>query len=521
MSPAALAPEKALRFACNRCHSLKLRCPRSSELDKGGLDEPCSRCRKAGAACIVSERGKVGRPAKRKATPPTPAELAEVSHRHDHHRELRKSPPAGGNSLIDVFDLGPDSSLQQSELTSTDSMDQSLHCDPENNLSGTDSPVLEPLLHQTSRDSDGVDQNKAGWRAHPAWSDGTLDSAANNFPGPEAVIYEPFPHDIDIDLGLPTFQFPHDTTNMFDLTGGMSRLKDKHEDHMFANISENASPSKKNIQKKPSAPPPVSLPDWSSTSCLLKLSDLSARMLRSSEKYRSTAPVSANSEAPTSSGCNIVKETVDFSGDLINVARQTLPRVFIRPSRCSTSTGTEASSPVGDDEYDDPVHSSAPSVDDWVNVEPRSYAPSMPESAVAFLLLGCYTQLLFSFEIAIHCLYAENKIWGSLSDITYGGNLGNINSMLKASLSIQTVIYLLGQVHKAFTVCEPENRDTDKVDDDESNSRGIEGWKRSLMGNKNLDEGLLGRSFDEIQEREQRLMRKAQQLKQMINRSQM
>jgi hypothetical protein len=187
MSPTALALEKPLRFACNRCHSLKLRCPRSSELDKGGLDDPCSRCRKAGAACIVSERGKVGRPAKRKATPPTPAELAEVSHRHDHHRELRKSPPSGGNSLIDVFDLGPDSSLQQSELTSTDSEDQTLHCDPENNLSGTDSPVLEPLLHQTSRDSDGVDQNKAGWRAHPAWSDGTLDSAANNFPGPEAV----------------------------------------------------------------------------------------------------------------------------------------------------------------------------------------------------------------------------------------------------------------------------------------------------------------------------------------------
>ena len=67
--------DKHLRYACDRCHSQKLRCPRS--LDCKGGDERCSRCYKAGVPCVVSLRGKVGRPSKaaktkrslRRATP--------------------------------------------------------------------------------------------------------------------------------------------------------------------------------------------------------------------------------------------------------------------------------------------------------------------------------------------------------------------------------------------------------------------------------------------------------------------
>ncbi|KAH7019593.1 hypothetical protein EDB80DRAFT_205116 [Ilyonectria destructans] len=515
MSSAALAPQKPLRFACNRCHSMKLRCPRSSQLDKWGIDEPCSRCRKARAACIVRERGKLGRPARRKATLPTAAELAEVSHRHDHHREPGK-PPFARAGLNHVFgSIEP--SLQQNELTPPESLDHSLQYGPENMLSSAGSLARTPTQQQSWRSNDGVDHNEAGRRSRHAWPDGMLDLDPNSFPGPEAVLYQSFPQDTDIDLDLPTFHFPEDMTDMFNLTGRMPVLKDKNGDHMFTNMFENSSPSKKDTQKKPPAQPPVSILDWSSTSCLLKLSGLSVRMLRSSEKHSSTAPASANSEA--SCGCKIVKETVDFSGELICVTRQTLWRIFVGSSRCSTSAGAEASTPVDEDEDDDCVHSAAASADDWINVIPQSRAPSMPDSAVIFLLLGCYTQLLYSFELAIDCLYAEHNHSGSSSDITRGGNLGNINSRLEAALSIQTVIYLLGRVHKAFTVCEPENGNADVVHDDETNSRGIEGWKRSLMGNKSLDEGLLGRTFNEIQEREQRLMKNAQQLKQMINRS--
>lgn len=179
MSTASLAPEKPLRFACNRCHSLKLRCPRPSELDKCGPDGPCSRCRKAGAPCIVSERGKVGRPAKRKAAPPTPAEIADVSVRHEHHQELRKSPSAG---LIHVFGL-VDPALQTNELTPP----ESLHGEVDSLLSGNGSPVLPPLQQQSSRESDTIDHDKDIWQPHPPWTEAPFGPDQSSFPGPEMV----------------------------------------------------------------------------------------------------------------------------------------------------------------------------------------------------------------------------------------------------------------------------------------------------------------------------------------------
>ena len=88
--------DKLLRYACDRCHSQKLRCPRS--LDSKGVDEPCSRCHKAGVPCVVSLRGKVGRPSKaakkkrslRQATPHTTPEM-EYS-------------PCGSNVVLDSFE---------------------------------------------------------------------------------------------------------------------------------------------------------------------------------------------------------------------------------------------------------------------------------------------------------------------------------------------------------------------------------------------------------------------------------
>lgn len=53
---------QARRYACDRCHSQKLRCPRPAE--GNDLNEPCVRCRKAGASCNVSATLKTGRPSK-------------------------------------------------------------------------------------------------------------------------------------------------------------------------------------------------------------------------------------------------------------------------------------------------------------------------------------------------------------------------------------------------------------------------------------------------------------------------
>lgn len=73
--PVADTDQLLLRHACDRCHTQKLRCPRSVDLGKtdGNPNGPCSRCRKAGMPCTVSLRGKAGRPskvAKKKANRP-------------------------------------------------------------------------------------------------------------------------------------------------------------------------------------------------------------------------------------------------------------------------------------------------------------------------------------------------------------------------------------------------------------------------------------------------------------------
>ena len=49
------------RFACDRCHGQKLRCPRRND---GGLREPCVRCSKAGTACEITTPSRMGRPNK-------------------------------------------------------------------------------------------------------------------------------------------------------------------------------------------------------------------------------------------------------------------------------------------------------------------------------------------------------------------------------------------------------------------------------------------------------------------------
>lgn len=49
------------RFACDRCHGQKLRCPRPAD---GDLHEPCVRCCKAGTRCSISTPPRMGRPNK-------------------------------------------------------------------------------------------------------------------------------------------------------------------------------------------------------------------------------------------------------------------------------------------------------------------------------------------------------------------------------------------------------------------------------------------------------------------------
>ena len=53
---------QAKRFACDRCHDQKLRCPRP--VNGGNATVPCIRCQRAGTVCNISSPLKTGRPSK-------------------------------------------------------------------------------------------------------------------------------------------------------------------------------------------------------------------------------------------------------------------------------------------------------------------------------------------------------------------------------------------------------------------------------------------------------------------------
>ncbi|KAK7419770.1 hypothetical protein QQX98_003142 [Neonectria punicea] len=515
MSTAALAPEKPLRLACNRCHAQKLRCPRSSEADRNGPDEPCSRCLKAGAQCIVSKRGKVGRPAKRKPSSPASVEEAPKHHHHHRRRHRQNSENASSDgSLIHVFGLAPDS-LLRGQLTPPDTEDQRL-CDAENLLSSTGSPSMTPTpqlsLNGTSTHSEDNEVDPALWPSQNPWPSGAFNTEPNCFSASDSTLYEPFLQDLNLDLELPTFNFTPESTEMFDLAGSMPVINDKDGDGIFHMFHDEPQSKTEEAQKSPNIPL-GSTEHVSRTTSVLKLSDLSAKIIRSSEKYRSNAPVNTPVEAGASVGQQIMKDIVDFSGELIDIARQGLPRFISQPQPSFKSSASSDVDMLAADEDDGPSESTMGSVDSYMTSGSVLPAPCIPESAVVFLLLGCYTQLLHSFELAIDCLYAEHRNSAHASD----DSPGTVNSLLKASLLIHTVTYLLGRVHRSFAVGEAESTDGKSKHGEDAHSVDMQGWKRSLLGDKHIDEGLLGRAFSEIQEREQGLMKKAKQLRQMIN----
>ncbi|KAH7006756.1 hypothetical protein EDB80DRAFT_644772 [Ilyonectria destructans] len=504
MSAAALAPEKPLRLACNRCHAQKLRCPRSSESDRNGPDETCSRCLKAGAQCIVSKRGKVGRPAKRKPNSPSSVEEAP---NHDHrrcHRQGSENASSDG-SLVHVFGLAPDPLRQQGQLTSPDTEGHQRLCDAENLLSSTGSPSMTPTpqlsLNGTSTASD--DNNEvdpaAVWPSQHPWPDGAFNAEPNYFSASESVWGQKCWGGYFMKAGFLAHEanppiFRHYMSRSSRISTWISAFL-----HSTSLLNE--------ANKSPNIPH-GSTADLSRTASVLKLSDLSAKIIHLSEKYRSNGPVITPAGAGASLGQQIVKDIVDFSGELIDIARQGLPR-FISLPRSSIKISASSDVDMSEANEDDgPTDSTTESVDSFMTTGSLLPAPCIPESAVIFLLLGCYTQLLHSFELAINCLDAEHRSSTHSSD----ANPGTVNSLLKASLLIHTVTYLLGRVHRSFSVGEVENKDGEGA-----HSVDIGRWKISLLGDNNIDEGLLGRAFIEIQGREQGLMKKAKHLRQMIN----
>ncbi|PSR83569.1 hypothetical protein BD289DRAFT_483259 [Coniella lustricola] len=528
------AAEEPLRYACNRCHNLKLRCPRSSESSKTGADEPCSRCAKVGAPCIVGKRGKVGRPAKRRAClPPTPPEAADAI-----YWELVSDAPSvkPTSSTTVAFDSSDDINIDPALSMS----DPDARCDPDSmivashgsNPFGDASMSARCNSPASLNGREGSTENDDSSHAASSW---TSHSSMGGFAGQENSLYDSFVQDAgmfgyaDITPTMLNFN-PGSLDNFFrTVETGLAGLDEASHEAVFGaqpltNKSEpaHAALSNTNVTSTQShASANTTTTNTPSESCLreclFKLSDLGNRMLRSSmESERlpsSSSSASGNmmdmSEDGASSGHQILRDAVDFSGELIDTARQGLPRFF---------DAAAGSASLSQDK-------SFPSTESWADIASASASsvplapPSIPESALIFQLIGCYTQLLYNFEVAIDCLYMEHTTAKDQSP-------SNINSMLKASLSVHTFTYLLGQLHKAFAVCELNTYGAEYAKTTTTTTTAAAGLAspcssngdaRGSMLSKNLSDGLLGRAIMQIHEREETLMRKAEYLKRLTS----
>lgn len=215
MSTASAEVDKPLRFACDRCHSQKLRCPRSTDSDKASPDEPCSRCRKAGAACIVSLRGKVGRPAKvskKKSASSTPRSYLtpEPDARQYHavaaitsepaHGKMVKDPAADAH-LMNLFGMEPENSIMGDHdsvnlFASPNTAESQYMFHPDQLLANAGCDALTPTMQHlrdaniamtstaSTTDTDDLDSESAVW-SNPNWSN------SSNSP-PDSVCRLPF-----------------------------------------------------------------------------------------------------------------------------------------------------------------------------------------------------------------------------------------------------------------------------------------------------------------------------------------
>ncbi|KAK3394803.1 hypothetical protein B0H63DRAFT_58184 [Podospora didyma] len=518
-------PDQPLRHACDRCHSQKLRCPRSVDSNKANPDEPCSRCRKAGMACIVSLRGKAGRPSKvdkKKAARSSASSQAVRSPDREFPVDQSWGQEAEDH-LISVLD-GSRATMSSPGMADDVDMEQA--------------PSQHPATHFSAAH---------GNYPHSIAASETACRAADELDHPG--FDDPFLMDFDTGLDLPTFYISHNAiTDGLEPTGNM--LQPPIIPRMEGTIA--IDPSLTDMLSKPSSlqqkqqqrkrhPSPVAEapgPQFCSTTCYQKLSDLNARILVSFAKTESTHD------------SQIIKDVVGFCGELIDTARATTAYFAgssAAGSRSRASTMSRAES------FGEQPSSGASSRrnSEWQvmlnngHSEPPPFShndQSVPGSAIIFLLLGCYTQILRLFEVTTNRLWARYHNAGSDSSSSSssicgnntnssmqqdGGDLGTVSPLLEAALAVHTVAYLLSRLNRSFTVDSDQPQPAANKSSGNTNSIGtpvddicdLQSWKRSFLGGsgKESDDGLLGQAFGEISERVQWLMMKTQHLQQRIN----
>ncbi|KFA69289.1 hypothetical protein S40285_10651 [Stachybotrys chlorohalonatus IBT 40285] len=476
-----MVQDKPRRLACDRCHAQKLRCSRAVDPEKNQPDKPCSRCRKADAPCVVSERGKIGRPAKVNKRKTSPGLTRFHSPRSSVSSSYNLSPmPADPASFTPRYS----SVSGLSPLRS----DEHMMCGPDYtafyDAAGT--AIITPITQlnnavfgMPSACPDGSSEANGGWVSHSTWSNTTLHPtwAPRTLAADMLEVTPDMPYLIKADPSVA------------------SREQAMHHS-MPASISESTPPTSPKTT------------GTSSTTYFYKLTALNAKILQFHENYRNIPML-----GDVGFVSNITIEMVEFSCELIKIALQIMPDNYTLGLGIDLSVSDASSVPSLED--DSRLSSRNPSVDDFSMFEAEQ-TPSIPQSSTIFLLLGCYTQLLHSFEFTVNSLYKRHTKNNQL-DITMWKYPGTVGSLLKASLVIDTVTYLLDSVHRAFSGVRPDAPDLASF----AKASECSAWKGFFWGlNKSFaKDNLLTQAFVEIQEREQCVMRKAQRLKQAIGQS--
>ncbi|PWY93855.1 hypothetical protein BO94DRAFT_612388 [Aspergillus sclerotioniger CBS 115572] len=542
---------KALRYACDRCHGQKLRCPRSQAADK-----PCLRCQKAQVPCTLSVAHKVGRPpnSRNRISSLLPTSLhAQNTRPGRSFRDMRRSPDGSTKEHCKLHK--PPQDLNPSENGSM------MDLDPSSIVPHSTAPT-QASFSVTSDSAVSMDTTTPITRSIPSICD--QESEENNTSvdsGQYMAIWSAQVIVIRSDLAenydCPNLDSPDEPTPEVNEIG-VSHHPDSHgiyrnEPMLDYTASSGSSHSQESTisqsrQTKPicqtfaeeefqgsfhhwggfSAQAGASIPsyEWLSHSkfvtCLPKLVDLNMNLLRLSEKSRVTTAQSL--KAPAGRENEVIIEIVQYSRELIDLM------TYIKPTCRSSrdSLARQSSTDISYSIYDTSTHSgsSSHSLDPDMYVqydilsdvasggrtEAGSRRDSMSASTLIFLVMGCYTQIMYVFETIIDCLY---------QDPTASASQSRSGSSLETCLHIHTITYLLDHLHKALSAYPPDiprdNEFDNIIYNDDSNLRA-QGLRCATPAFGKSTAGiLLGQASWEIGEREKGLASKIQTLSHTVN----
>ncbi|MCJ1342772.1 hypothetical protein MMC31_000961 [Peltigera leucophlebia] len=147
------------RFACDRCHALKLRCMRKDGPDAEG--ESCVRCHRASALCRYSPSERLGRPPdKSRLKPPSNPRIPSQKRRRCEANvamEWVATAPSGLNRLIPGTSLWNEQSTHAARWTAKDDPDDTIefssNLPPSQEIRG--SPLIDTRPHPSGLGSTG------------------------------------------------------------------------------------------------------------------------------------------------------------------------------------------------------------------------------------------------------------------------------------------------------------------------------------------------------------------------------